>query len=62
VTRKLAVILHRMWRDGTEFLWSNQKAAVAATWQEYPKFRRGPADRSPSQGEVTAIAWAPLRL
>jgi hypothetical protein len=31
VTRKLAVILHRMWRDGTEFRWSNQKAAVAAT-------------------------------
>ncbi len=22
VARKLAVILHRMWRDGTDFIWS----------------------------------------
>jgi hypothetical protein len=31
VARKLAVILHRMWRDGTEFRWSNKKAAVTAS-------------------------------
>ena len=30
VARKLAVILHRMWRDGTEFRWSSKEAAVAA--------------------------------
>jgi hypothetical protein len=30
VARKLAVILHRMWRDGTEFRWSNKEAAVTA--------------------------------
>jgi transposase len=29
VARKLAVILHRMWRDGTEFRWSNKEDAVA---------------------------------
>jgi transposase len=27
VARKLAVILHRMWADGTEFKWSSQEAA-----------------------------------
>jgi transposase len=27
VARKLAVILHRMWTDGTEFKWSSQEAA-----------------------------------
>ena len=28
VVRKLAVILHRMWIDGTEFNWSNKEVAV----------------------------------
>jgi transposase len=28
VARKLAVILHRMWIDGTEFNWSNKEIAV----------------------------------
>ena len=27
VARKLAVILHRMWVDGTEFKWLSQQAA-----------------------------------
>ena len=27
VARKLAVILHRMWVDGTEFSWSKEIAA-----------------------------------
>jgi hypothetical protein len=31
VARKLAVILHRMWRDGTEFRWSNKEAAGATS-------------------------------
>lgn len=31
VARKLAVILHRMWIDGTEFNWSSKEAAVLAT-------------------------------
>ena len=30
VARKLAAILHRMWRDGTEFRWSTKEAAVTA--------------------------------
>jgi transposase len=31
VARKLAVILHRMWADGSEFRWGKQTAAPAAT-------------------------------
>lgn len=27
VARKLAVILHRMWRDGADFRWSSQEVA-----------------------------------
>jgi transposase len=27
VARKLAVILHRIWADGTEFRWTKQAAA-----------------------------------
>ena len=30
VARKLAVILHRMWIDGTEFNWSKKEIAA---WQ-----------------------------
>ncbi len=28
VARKLAVILHRMWRDGTDFKWSAREATA----------------------------------
>ena len=28
VARKLAVILHRMWIDGTDFQWSTKEAAA----------------------------------
>jgi transposase len=28
VARKLAVVLHRMWRDGTEFRWGREAAAA----------------------------------
>ena len=28
VARKLAVILHRMWCDGTDFIWSSEEAAA----------------------------------
>ncbi|HTO67239.1 MAG TPA: IS110 family transposase [Bradyrhizobium sp.] len=28
VARKLAVVLHRMWRDGTDFIWSTKEAAA----------------------------------
>jgi transposase len=28
VARKLAVILHRMWIDGTEFKWSKKEVAA----------------------------------
>jgi len=30
VARRLAVILHRMWVDGTEFRWSNSASAATA--------------------------------
>jgi transposase len=29
LARKLAVILHRMWVDGTTFRWTNQETAIA---------------------------------
>jgi hypothetical protein len=29
VARKIAVILHRMWIDGTSFRWSNKEKAAA---------------------------------
>lgn len=29
VARKLAIILHRMWRDGTDFQWGNHQVAHA---------------------------------
>jgi transposase len=29
IARRLAVVLHRMWTDGTDFRWSNQSAPVA---------------------------------
>ena len=29
LARKLAVVLHRMWVDGTDFRWSNQETAIA---------------------------------
>ena len=29
VARRLAVIMHRMWVDGTEFRWSREEAAAA---------------------------------
>ncbi len=28
VARKLAVILQRMWRDGTDFIWSTKEVAA----------------------------------
>ncbi len=28
VARKLAVMLHRMWRDGTDFIWSSKEVAA----------------------------------
>ena len=31
VARKLAVIMHRMWADGTDFRWSRDGEATAAT-------------------------------
>src|SRR5690348_6370478 len=30
VARKLAVVLHRLWADGTEFRWGKEDAAPAA--------------------------------
>jgi transposase len=30
VARKLAIILHRIWRDGTQFRWGKEPAAAVA--------------------------------
>ena len=37
VARKLAVILHCMWRDDTEFRWSNKEAAMTASCHGPPR-------------------------
>jgi hypothetical protein len=29
LARKLGVILHRMWVDGTDFRWTNEETAIA---------------------------------
>ena len=29
LARKLAVVLHRLWADGTEFRWSKEEVAAA---------------------------------
>lgn len=44
LARKLGVILHRMWVDGTDFRWTNEKAAAA--W----KFKRS--------GRPQACPWS----
>ena len=31
LARRLAVVMHRMWVDGTDFRWSTVAAAAAAT-------------------------------
>ena len=31
LARKLAMVLHRIWADGTEFIWGKDPAMVAAT-------------------------------
>jgi hypothetical protein len=44
VARKLAVVMHRMWRDGTPFRWT-----AAEAYRGYIEFRRAgalPLDRS----------------
>jgi hypothetical protein len=30
LARRLAVVMHRMWTDGTEFRWSNKPGSTAA--------------------------------
>ena len=35
VARKLAVILHRMWIDGTEFNWSTKKAPAKRAYGDH---------------------------
>jgi transposase len=39
VARKLAVILHRMWVNGSAFRWGKQATVVAAAAQEKFQFR-----------------------
>jgi transposase len=47
VARKLAVILHRMWIEGTEFKWSSKEAVNQPAQQD----NRNPAD----QRELTSL-------
>ena len=35
LARRLAVIMHRIWVDGTEFRWTREKAAAAAARKQF---------------------------
>lgn len=51
VARKLAVILHRMWADGSEFRWGKQAAAPAAA------ARREEFQFPPDEGGAASFPW-----
>ena len=51
VARKLAVILHRMWADGSEFRWGKQAAAPAAADERSSSFRLTRAEPRRSRGD-----------
>ena len=48
VARKLAVILHRMWIDGTEFNWSSKEARSSTCITGQPSSRRPAGDNVPA--------------
>ena len=50
VARKLAVILHRIWADGTEFRWGKQAVARAAHDERNSSFRL-------TRAEPTSFPW-----
>ncbi len=57
LARKLAVVLHRMWVDGTEFRWGREPAAAAA-WPGRRRDRsraRGPLPRGPVTGTTDRV-------
>ena len=57
VARKLAVILHRMWIEGTEFKWSSKEAAESACIVGQPSSRRPAGNERPCRDAgVGAIA------
>jgi hypothetical protein len=47
LARKLAVVLHRMWMDGTEFRWGREPAAAAALHGREEKSEPGPRPAPP---------------
>ena len=42
LARRLAVVLHRMWIDGTEFRWTQEQAAAAQKTMQHQFQRRKP--------------------
>jgi len=64
VARKLAVILHRMWIDGTEFSWSSEKTAMQSTWSQHRVLveRRGKSSLpGRGDGEIVPGSAMPAR-
>ncbi len=59
VARKLAVILHRMWIDGTDFRWTS-KETIKQPAQQDTKFR-DPAEKDVPAGTM-AVVRSPLAL
>ena len=63
VARKLAVILHRMWRDGTDFIWSTKEAAAEKKQSSrIPRVRKSCPCRDGGVGEIDrGFAMLPMR-
>ena len=61
VARKLAVILHRMWLDGTEFRWTKEVSATAlsskASGRACYEFRLGRSDVPQGTEGVASSLW-----
>jgi hypothetical protein len=66
LARRLAVIMHRIWVDGTEFRWTREQAAAAARRPRRIKrnrrklelHRRSTAAASPAQKTKKRPTWA----
>ena len=61
VARKLAVILHRMWIEGTEFRWSSKETAMQsiANYRIPAAHRRDPRSLRPRAIETANVKRAP---
>ena len=57
LARRLAVIMHRIWVDGTEFRWTREQAVAAHSRAK--AYRTIPDDLSTALNETVAVDRAP---